>query len=73
MGFPQIRVIFSKRPAGFRCRKRPFPTFANIWSHCLWALRSAAPVIYLLNFLYSSMEMLLTVQKDYAKYVISCT
>ena len=43
-GFPKFGLFFSKRPAGFHCCKRPSPTFANIWSHCPWALQSAAPV-----------------------------
>ena len=42
--FPKFGLFFSKRPAGFHCCKRPSPTFANIWSHCLWALQSTAPV-----------------------------
>ena len=45
-GFPKFGLFFSKCPAGFHCRKRPSPTFANIWSHCPWALQSAAPVTY---------------------------
>ena len=44
-GLPKFRLFFSKRPAGFHCRKRPSPTFTNIWSHCPWALQSAATVI----------------------------
>ena len=44
-GFPKFGLFFSKRPAGFHCRKRPSPTFTNIWSHCPWALQSAATVI----------------------------
>ena len=44
-GFPKFGLFFSKRPAGFHCCKRPSPTFANIWSHCPWALQSAAPVV----------------------------
>ena len=44
-GFPKFGLFFLKRPAGFHCRKRPSPTFANIWSHCPWALQSTAPVI----------------------------
>ena len=48
--FPQIPVIFFERPAGFHCHKCPSPTFANIWSHCPWALQSAAPVYLLLGY-----------------------
>ena len=44
-GFPKFWLFFSKRPAGFHCHKRPSPTFTNIWSHCPWALQSAAPVL----------------------------
>ena len=43
-GLPKFGLFFSKRPAGFHCRKRPSPTFTNIWSHCPWALQSAATV-----------------------------
>ena len=28
-GFAKFGLFFSKRPAGFNCRKRPSPTFAN--------------------------------------------
>ena len=45
-GFPKFGLFFSKPLAGFHCRKRPSPTFANIWSHCPWVLQSSAPVIY---------------------------
>ena len=45
-GFPKFGLFFSKCPAGFYCRKRPTPPFTNIWSHCPWALQSAATVIY---------------------------
>ena len=44
-GFPKFGLFFSKRPAGFHCRKRPTPPFTNIWSHCPWALQSAATVL----------------------------
>ena len=44
-GFPKFGLFFLKRPAGFHCCKRPSPTFTNIWSHCPWALQSAATVI----------------------------
>ena len=47
--FPQIWVIFSKRPAGFRCCKRPSPTFANIWSHYPWTLQRAFTVYLNIN------------------------
>ena len=43
-GYPKFGLFFSKRPAGFHCRKRPTPPFTNIWSHCPWALQSAATV-----------------------------
>ena len=43
-GFRKFGLFFSKRPAGFHCCKRPSPTFTNIWSHCPWALQSAATV-----------------------------
>ena len=45
-GLPKFGLFFSKRPAGFHCRKRPSPTFTNIWSHCPWALQSAATVCW---------------------------
>ena len=44
-GFLKFGLFFSKHPAGFHCCKRPSPTFTNIWSHCPWALQSAATVI----------------------------
>ena len=48
-GFLKFRLFFLKHPAGFHCRKRPSPTFANIWSHCPWALHNAAPVYQIAN------------------------
>ena len=45
-GFPKFGLFFLKPPAGFHCHKCLFPTFTNIWSHCPWALLSAALVYY---------------------------
>ena len=44
-GFLKFGLFFPKHLAGFHCCKRPSPTFANIWSHCPWALQSATPVV----------------------------
>ena len=59
-GFPKFGLFFSKLPAGFHCRKRPTPPFTNIWSHCPWALQSAATVIQILekkkNYISSSLS-----------------